>query len=189
MQPMLRDHHGRAGEAKIANLREVYAATALASLEWSELREQAVDRVAASGKVPALGLLLWKARYQLESKAYQEAHKKLAQAFLERYRSETADTAERCVDQALHEFLSPACSECNGARELIADDLRIECEACRGSGIKRYSDQERSRYMKVSMAKVRVLSGKLYWLACEMGTQERLVNGILVEELRGTESA
>jgi hypothetical protein len=165
------------------DLREAYASTALASLEWSEERERAVDRVAAAGRADPLGVLLWKAKYQLESKAYQDAHKTLVAQFRARYCSETAEIADRCVYEALSEFMGPACQDCNGARELIVADLRIECEACNGTGIRRYTDFERARRMEISLSRVRVLSGKLRWLACELGSLDRAVNSVLNEEL------
>lgn len=119
----------------------------------------------------------------LESKAYQEARKSLVVTFLTRYRSETPETAEKCVDEALSEFMGPQCSACNGARELVTEQLRVECESCGGSGLKRYSDWERASRMKMSLQKVRVLSGKLHWLAGELGSLDRAVNAVISEEL------
>lgn len=144
----------------MSNLREALAGTALASLEWAEERERAVDRVAASGRASPLGLNIWKARYMLESKAYREAHSALVALFLGRYGSESPLVAEKCVEEALSEFMGPACTACNGARELVTDSLRVECEACGGSGLRIYSDFERARRMQMSLERVRVLSHK-----------------------------
>lgn len=169
--------------AEIANLREAYAATALASLEWSEQRERAVDRVAAAGMAPRLGVDLYRAKYGLNAKAYQDARKALIALFLERYPIETEDIALRCVEQALSEFLSDACSACNGARELIAAELRIECEACQGSGLRLYGDRERAGRMQISLARLRLLAGKLRWLANELGSLDRAVSMVMAHEL------
>ena len=167
----------------MSNLREALAGTALASLEWSEERERAVDRVAASGRAPALGLLLWKARYLLESKAYLEARRKLVEVFLERYRSESPLMAEKCVDEALSEFMGPACSSCNGARELVTESLRVTCETCQGSGLKRYSDWERASRMQIGLQRLRSVNYKLGWLAGELGSLDRAVNSVIAAEL------
>lgn len=128
-------------------------------------------------------MLVWKAKYLLEARAYRDAHKSLVQAFLDRYASETAEIAARCVEEALSEFLGPSCSACNGARELVADDLKVTCESCGGSGIRRYSDFERARRMQMSLQRVRLLSGKLRWLAGELGSLDRAVNAVMSDEL------
>lgn len=167
----------------MANLREALAATSVASLEWSEERERAVDRVAASGRAPALGVQLWKARYMLEAKAYQDARRGLIRLFLERHPAEKPSIAEKCVDEALSEFLGPACSSCSGARELVTENLRVVCEACGGSGLRRYTDWERASRMQISLQWVRTLSRKLSWLAGELGSLDRAVNSVISDEL------
>src|SRR5574337_251480 len=118
------------GGAEIANLRESYAAAALASLEWSPERERAIDRIAAAGKADKLGIEIWRCKYSLESKAYRNAARMLQARFQERYRSEMPFIAEACTLEALGEFLGPACSMCNGARELITESLKVICETC-----------------------------------------------------------
>lgn len=181
---MLRRNNGGKGAGEnVSDMREALASTAFASLEWAEERERAVDRVAASGRAPRLGLDLWKARYLLESKAYQDARKGLVHAFRERYVHETPSIAEKCTEEALSEFLGPACSTCNGARELVIGDLRVECEPCHGSGLKVYSDWERASRMQLSLQWVRKLAPKLAWLAGELGSLDRAVNSVIADQL------
>ena len=165
------------------NLREAIASTALASLEWSEERERAIDRVAASGKVSRLGLDLWKAKYMLEAQAYQDARIALVKAFSDRYKAETEQIAIACVDEALHEYLGPGCKVCLGAKELTVENLRIICNGCDGSGLQRYTDYDRAKHMQLSMGRVRLLAGKLTWLSGELGSLDRGVNAVLAVEL------
>lgn len=167
----------------MTNLREAYASTALASLEWSEERERAIDRVAAAGKCSRLGVDLWKARYMLESKAYQDCSEGLRLHYLNRYKAESQGIAERIVSECLHEFLGPVCLVCSGRRELIAGDLKITCAECDGSGLRRYSDVDRARHMQLSLEYVLVLSRKIGWLMNELFELDRSVNAVLAEEL------
>jgi hypothetical protein len=167
----------------VSNLREAYASTALASLEWSEERERAIDRVAAAGRCSRLGVDLWKARYMLESKAYQDAFNGLVAAYLVRYRAESQGIAEKCVSEALHEFLGPVCTVCNGRKVLIAEALKIECDVCHGSGIRLYSDVDRAHAMQLSLGRVRSLNPKLGWLMNELHDLDRAVNSVIAAEL------
>lgn len=167
----------------MANLREAYAATCLASLEMDAERERAVDRVAAAGRCPTLGLNIWKARYQLESKAYKEALGGLQAHYRGRYGADTPETAARVVEQAFHEFLSAMCRDCQGAKELMAGELRVVCQTCEGSGIRRYTDFERARSMQISMQRVRLLGHKLQWTLSEMQSLDNQVNTIISAEL------
>lgn len=174
---------GALSEDAMSNLREALSSTAMASLEWSEERERAIDRIAASGKAPTLGVLIWKARYMLESRAYQDARSQLVRLFLTRYTYESPSIAEKCVDEALHEFMGPACQRCSGARELVSGDLRVECPDCHGSGLRRYTDWERAARMGMSMHRAVTLSRKLRWIAEEMQSLDRAVNSVLCHEL------
>jgi hypothetical protein len=166
----------------LSNLREAYAATATASLEWSEQRERAIDRVAAAGLAPRLGMDIWRARYQLSLQSFRDAHKGLVELYRNRYKSDP-DMAFRIVDEALSEFMGPACTSCNGAREMILDQLKIVCTTCEGSGLRRYSNFERARRMQVSIRRVETINGKLAWLHGEMGSLDKAVNTILAAEL------
>jgi hypothetical protein len=167
----------------VSNLREAYAATGYASLEWDDNHEKAVDRVAAAGKASKLGMDLWRCKYMNSSVAYHAVSKGLLALFKARYPAEATPIAWKCVEEALSEFLGPACASCNGAKEMILDELRIECQTCKGTGIRRYSDRDRSGRMRVSMAHVRILSGKLEWLGRELGSLDRAVNSAVAREL------
>lgn len=167
----------------IANLREPYAAAARQSLEWDEDYERAIDRIAAAGMCERFGLDLWRARYALDVASYQSARKLLVILFRERYRSEDPGVVEKVVEQCLHEFLSSACIACNGAREIIAGDLRRVCDTCGGTGVRRYSESTRSRMMEISFGKTKMLSHKFQWLLNEMATADVEVNELMNVEL------
>lgn len=166
----------------MSNLREAYAGTALASLEWSELRERAVDRVAAAGKADPFGIKLWRAKYLLESSAYLALQKELLTIYQNRYR-DNATVSQALVQQALHEFLAPACRDCAGRGEMLFDERLIVCETCKGSKIHRYSDEERARTMNISYAVTKKSQHKIRWVLEFMGTHDRKVNGVLSYEL------
>jgi hypothetical protein len=167
----------------LADLREALSVTSFASLAWSEERERAVDRVAASGRASPLGLLLWKARYMLESSAYQSSKDGLRALYVSRYPREEPRLVASVIEQCLHEYLSPFCSTCNGAREMMVQELKMICAACNGSGVRKFSDEERARAMKVSYGLVKRLGHKFNWLLGEMQGLDRDVNKVLAEQL------
>lgn len=159
----------------MANLREALVATSLASFAWAD-SERAIDRVAASGKCPRLGVDLWKARYMLEARAYHDARKGLIVMYRERYIRERLDIVERLVDQGLHEFLSPFCKACLGAKEMMVGELKVMCGVCMGVGVKKYTDEERASCMGLSYGLTKRLAHKLRWLNGEMQALDKEVN-------------
>jgi len=167
----------------MANLREAYAATALASLEMDAERERAVDRVAAAGRCPTLGLNIWKARYQLEPTAYKDALNGLSTHFRDKYKAESHVIARMLVEQAFHEFMSPQCKTCSGAKHVMTGELKVTCPTCEGYGLRRYTDFERARSMQISMQRVKSLEHKLAWLLREMQSMDNQVNVIISAEL------
>ena len=166
----------------MSNLREAFSSTHHANLGWQE-HEAAIDRVAAAGRAERIGVCLWKARYMLEAWAYQESNNLLLKRFISRYKAEDAGVAQKIVSQALQEFLLSFCSTCLGAKELIDDDLKIICEDCGGSGVKRYTDRERARSMQMSLQRYRSVSHKLAWVQRLINEEESRVNYVLNVEL------
>lgn len=171
----------------MSNLREALAATALANLGWSE-GERAIDRVAASGKCPRLGVDLWKARYMLEAQAYADAREGFRALYKERYIREHQNVTDRLVDQCLHEFLSPFCSTCGGAKEMMVGELKVTCSTCDGVGVKNYTDEERAGCMGLSYGLTKRLSHKFRWVLGVMQALDTEVNRLLNIEL-GREAA
>jgi hypothetical protein len=168
----------------LTNLREPFAATHHAGLGWEDGVEKAIDRVAASGRADALGVLLWKAKYMSESPAYVDARKRLIVLYREkRSVHETPVIVEKIVDQVLHEYLSDRCRMCLGAKELVTEQLRVVCEACAGTGVRRYGDSERARTMQIGVDRVRRLSRAMQWLADEINGRDAQVNDVLGVQL------
>jgi len=178
----------------MADLREAYAATHTASMEWSE-HERAIDRIAASGRCSVLGVALWKARYMacihfkgaevvaFEKVALREAMEALKSLYSNRYRSDGDDLVVRLVVQSLAEWIHQACRDCGGRRELMAGETRVVCDTCGGSGLRRYSDAERSRMMQISYGMVKHSAHKLQWLRDQIGTEDVKVNYQMAFEL------
>lgn len=167
----------------LSNLREPFASTSIAGLGWDENREKAIDRVAAAGKASELGVNLWKARYMLEVKAYQSTREGLVALYRERYRREEPRLVASVIDQCLHEFLSPFCGSCNGAKEMMAGDLKVTCQSCSGTGVRRYGNEERARAMKISFGLLKRMEHKFKWLLGEMQGLDRDVNKVLADQL------
>lgn len=160
----------------MANLREAFASTNFASLEWDENKELAIDRVTASGLCDELGVLLWKAKYMNESVAYKSARTILINIHTERFINEVRLVAESVVEQCLHEYVSDRCRDCNGAKELMVGERRVICETCNGSGIRRYTDFERARTMKLALGKVQRIIRQFGYIQQLIGTKDRSVN-------------
>lgn len=167
----------------MSNLREPLASTSLASLEWSEGRERAVDRVAASGRVNGLWLALWKAKYMLEVRAHRSAINGLETHYRDRYKAERPEIATKIVLQIIREYIASFCVDCGGVRELLINDLKVTCVTCKGTGVRFYSDFDRARSMKLSLNHVRVLTHKLNWLQDEVRAMDRAVNSVMNSEL------
>lgn len=139
--------------------------------------------MASAGKASALGVNLWKAKYMLESVAYKDAIKELSLLYLDRYRREDRETAQKLVEQALSEYLAAFCQTCKGAREMVVNELKVVCMECDGSGIRRYTDYDRAVVLKMSLQRVKSLARKMQWLAEQIGTLDRDVNMVLKFEL------
>jgi hypothetical protein len=168
-------------------MREPFAGTAFANMDHNPDRERPVDRVAATGWANSLGLLLWRAKYQLETDAYLHAKRALVAYYCEhRSRFEQVVIVEKIADQCLHEYLSPHCTACRGAKELVTESLRITCSTCGGTGIRRYSDTARAQQMGLSVDRIKRLNRGIGWLADQINTLDAEVNRVMCEQLERT---
>lgn len=162
------------------NLREGFSSTHHASLKWSPDHERAIDKVAASGLCDALGVLLWKAKYMLESPAFKDADKILKERVKEKFPKEAGLICDKLVEQSLREYLSDRCRSCHGAKEMIVEQRRIVCEVCSGFGIRRYTDFERARAMSLSLGRVKTLQRHFGWTCNLIFTLDEQVNRQIV---------
>lgn len=166
------------------NLREPYAATALAGLGWSEISERPIDRVAAAGFADGLGLALWKAKYQGSVKAMNTAARGLFKLFGSRYKSESDDMCLRITAQCFLEYLNPGCEVCLGRGEaVLTNGVKIICRGCQGTQVKRYTDSDRARSMDISIGMSRAIAHKIGWLSAEINRLDGSVNGVMNEQL------
>ena len=167
----------------MSNLREPLSSAALSSLEWSPIVERTIDRVAASGKAPRLGLDIWKAAYGLESKAFNDAIEALTEAYLGRYKRESPELAAKICEQIVGEYIAQFCISCQGSREVMCGDLKVICNDCAGSGVRKYTDAERARMMKISFGLVCAIRHKFSWAYNHLSENDKAVNIVMVREL------
>lgn len=162
----------------MADLRRAYAATQYANLDWSEIAERPVDRVAAAGHTR--NLEVWKAAYSADRPAYVKLQRMLRRVFVSKY---PRDPLVGCiVDQALHEFLSPSCRACHGHQVAPGIEAMV-CQSCGGSGAHRYSDAQRSTLMQISFAQARRAAAKITWLVGWLTGQDKEINRLMNEAL------
>ncbi len=158
------------------SLRESFAATHHASLEWNPDQERAIDKVAAAGLCDPLGVLLWKAKYMLESPAYKQAETELKVRIRVKFPKEAWLNLDKVVEQSLKEFLSDKCKSCLGRGSVTLDNLKITCEDCLGSGIRRYTDFERARHTQLALGRVKTLQRHFNWATNLIFTLDEQVN-------------
>jgi hypothetical protein len=138
------------------DLRQSFAATAYAGLGGDQNSERPVDRVGASAWAKPLGIALWKAKYQSAASAYRTAAALLAALYRDLVSRYEGDAVVRLiVDQCLYEFLCQNCEMCSGRREIVAEDLRVVCMDCGGTGVQRHTDLSRARRMGMSLARLK----------------------------------
>lgn len=165
------------------DLREALATSHHAGLAWNPDYEKHIDRVAACGFASALGVALWKARYMNEGRAYREALMRLTRVLAGRYKSESHGTRARLATQAVREYIADKCPVCRGVGELVLRKLRVQCKACSGVAVRRYSDRERAGLMGISIEQAKRLAGALKWTAERIESEDRGVNAVLVYQL------
>ncbi len=167
----------------MSDLREPYAGTAFAGLEWTPDVEKAIDRVAAGSAALRLGVNLWRAKYLLEAQAYHDVIDGMVRRYLERYDKEKPEVARKLVEQVFSEFMGPQCKDCGGSKELIIDQQLKLCPTCDGSGLRRYSDYHRATCMQIERRSVERRSTRMRWIYDQLGTMDGEVNYKLSIEL------
>lgn len=168
----------------MSDLRQRYAGTALQGLGSSPDRERAVDVVGAAGRCDATGIDLWKLAYGLQGSAYHRLKRDVLKAFQARYPRE--QLAERVVEQAIHEFCGPQCSDCTGTGKVGALDLdapQAICPACNGTRIRHYSDVTRAAMMAISYGKTKHLAFKISWVIKFLSGKDISANVVMNNEL------
>ncbi len=101
----------------------------------------------------------------LDEGAHKDAIKGLTEQFLLRYRRSSLEEAAAIVKRFLYERLRTACIKCDG--------VGGDCPVCAGSGVRRFSDLERARAMKIPIKRVQLLNHKFTWLATLVSTEHK----------------
>lgn len=161
----------------MSNLREPYIAAARAGLQSRDGQESAVTRIAAAGRCSATGIDVWRAAYGLEGGALARLRRAMLKAFRARYPREAE--AERVVDQAIHEYCGPGCTECEGTGyvgAMMLDAPRAICPTCSGHKIRHYTDSTRATMMQLSFAKTKHLAHKIGWVIKQLSVEDKTTN-------------
>lgn len=129
-------------------------------LEW-EVYECPIERVAALRASTSLGSALFRWRYNGDKasrgKAYVLTLRLASRKLRIAPRHPAFDTLKLCVKQALTEWHSPNCRDCNGigmiktSRQQVMGEARVDhvCPTCNGSGVHTYRDFERAAALNV----------------------------------------
>ena len=136
----------------MANLREVSGLSCVSpNLGMSEWSERAIDRVAAMGMAARdsmLGVEVFRWAYAGDIRAGMRLCRLLIVRLLVKH-PEAGGSAEGVARQAMREFSDWACPVCGGRKEeVLANGVRITCDidgGCGGTGLRKYSNGERSR--------------------------------------------
>jgi len=121
-------------------MREAFSNTLRKSLDWDDVdHEKAVDKLTAFCYADRLSTLLWRLKYGNDASAYKPVVFLLAKTL----KPLNKNISIKIAQQALHEWLFPLCTTCQGTKERMAGELRVVCRACNGTGVGRYSDRDR----------------------------------------------
>lgn len=130
-------------------MREAIANALDSSLEWDDAHEKAIDKLTAFAYSDRLGTLLWRVKYFNCQQSYKPALLILAK----RLKPINREIAYKVAQQAMNEWLFSFCKTCLGAKEVKAGELVVSCKACCGTGVRRYTDQERQQAIGAHMPK------------------------------------
>lgn len=156
----------------------------MAGLQSNPDRETAVDLLGAAGRARGVGVDLWRTAFGLEKSAYYRLRKDILKQFRERYPSEKE--AEKIVEQAIHEFCGPGCTDCDGTGQvgdLNLDKPRATCPTCNGTKIKRYTDVTRAGMMQLSYGLTKHLAFKIGWVTRLLSNHDKDTNRTMNNEL------
>lgn len=118
------------------------------SLSWCDHQTRPIEYVAALSGASSLGSDILRAKH-LDKTALRRATLMLArkaQLAGKRQRLHLSpQQAETFAIAALIELLSPQCQACCGTSTAVANNLKVMCPTCNGSGVHRHTDTERAR--------------------------------------------
>jgi hypothetical protein len=140
-----------------------------------------LDRLLAFSYTPEkLSTALWRLKYDRDMWVYPYCVRALSERLRLRRRE-----AIILVELALHEWLHGLCKTCHGAKEIVAGQKRVVCSDCKGVGVRRFSDEERSELTGLDIATVRKKSRLLKAISDEIDKAERQTNAVMTLKLEG----
>jgi hypothetical protein len=139
-----------------------------------------VDRIGALAQAPSLGSNLWHTM-NLDAQSLRQAVFRLARK-IRGIRKVSQSMSEKVATQAITEKFIYHCPTCNGAKERMIGDVLRSCNACHGSGVRRYSDQERAKAIGVTLEQYGKGWGKLLASAMALVDEAEISTGVAVKE-------
>ena len=128
-----------------------------------------LDRVTAFSSSNRLGTLLWRIKYEQDYSNVKAASFLLAKTL----QNTNKNLAIKIATQAIVEWIDANCKTCVGSKQMQMGELIIICQTCKGSGVHRYNDIERTLSIGVDAKKFSNLFKRLHDV---IGEQDRLVN-------------
>jgi len=122
---------------------QVVSALLSKDLAWQADFERPIDRLTALGLSDPLGAALWRFKYLHDRASYQRALHLLAHKVTCQLKVDLT-YARQLSTVAIKEYAVDTCDKCNGVGHIYEGIHAGKCNACDGSGVKRYSDVERA---------------------------------------------
>lgn len=124
-------------------------ATVAHTLAWSPTEENAIDQVAAIGfatKKDKMGSPILRME-ALDANSARQVILLTARRLTKRFRIEN-NYARKIAFAVLHEYLCPNCFYCGGKGEIYEANTTVkECPHCNGTGMHRFTDQQRGHLL------------------------------------------
>ena len=128
------------------------------SLAWLDHKQMPIELIAAMSGTSSLASDLLRARLHdrtalrraillLANLAYKTGKRKRLHL--------SHDQAKTFAAAAIMELLNPNCRTCGGATLVLENSLKLECPTCGGTGLHRYSDNDRAGHCNTDTAKWR----------------------------------
>ncbi|MDE3022985.1 MAG: hypothetical protein KGI54_14195 [Pseudomonadota bacterium] len=156
------------------NMRESVTAALNSSLDSDEMHERPIDRLGAFSKSKRLGTVLWRLKYDNDPRCYKTAIFLLTKAM--RKHGESRELCEKLCQCALDEWLVDKCLHCGGGGQVIFSQRLVNCMECSGTGIRRTSDKDRMKALKMNAEQVQKLGKRLGAIHDLIGEWDRKVN-------------
>jgi hypothetical protein len=117
-------------------------------LRHNILRETGADRIGALGRADPLGAALWRVSDDHDHRSMIAATRMLAQQL--RRSRESLPILMRLASAVIREWLDNKCRKCKGRGFMMNEEQVVHvCTHCRGETIRRPSDAERCRALKI----------------------------------------